>query len=74
MALMLLSMSFCVTEEYPLIVKIDPYKDGCYLKRIFVVGRTRSLSLSLSLLCLCSENILMHVLTFILQYVDILTL
>ena len=40
---MFLSMSFCGTEEYPLIVKTDRHKDGCYLKQIFGVGRTHSL-------------------------------
>ena len=48
---MLLSMSFCVSEKYPLIVKFDRHKDGCYLKRIFGVGRTHPLN------SLCSVNI-----------------
>ena len=43
---MLLSMSFFVTDKYPLIVKIDQRKDGCYLKHIFGIGRTHALSLS----------------------------
>ena len=45
-ASVLLSMSFCVTEKYRLIVKIDPHKDGCCLEHIFGIGRTRSLSRS----------------------------
>ena len=28
---------FCVSGKYPLLLKIDQYKDGCYLKHIFGV-------------------------------------
>ena len=46
---MLLSMSFYVPEKYSLLLKMDWYKDGCYLKHFLGVDRTLSLSLSLSL-------------------------
>ena len=44
-ASMLLSMSFCVTEKYLLIVKTDQHKDGCYFQHIVLVGRTSRVSL-----------------------------
>ena len=55
----------CITEIYLLLLKIDRYKDGCYLKYISGVGRSFSPSLSLSLplslsysqLCVCSVNV-----------------
>ena len=28
--------SFYVTEKYPMLLKIDRYRDGCYLKHMFV--------------------------------------
>ena len=62
--------SFYVTEKYQFLLKIDMYKDGCYLKYIFFFGGRQvclcvrlslfvslSRSLSYSQLCVCSVNI-----------------
>ena len=49
--------SFCVAEKYPLLLKINRYKDGCYLKYSFGVSRSVCLSFSLCLYlifnCVC---------------------
>ena len=61
--------SLYVTEKYPLLLKVDQHKDGCYLKHISGVGRSPSLN------CVCVVwTFMMHVLTFILQHLNIMTL
>ena len=67
-ALVLLSVSFYVTEKYPLIVKIDQYENGCHLKTHFWSRQD-----SFSELCVrVASTFMMHVLTFILQHVNIM--
>ena len=46
---------FYVTEKYPMLLKIDQCRDGCYLKHI--LGEYAGPSVSLSLSCVCSVNI-----------------
>ena len=61
--------SFYITEKCPLLLNIDLYKDGCCLKYFL------SKQLSLFLNCVCVVwTLMMHVLTFILQHLNVMIL